>query len=387
MKSHILAICLLSALLLTACFNTENKPEKDDDQHENIIQTDISSNEKNEVDTPTQQDITDISVPESEQETTPVIPPTPSETIDEFFADSAFVGDSVMHGLELYSRRNQCITSPSTFLTVTSFSARHGLSELTEKSYHPSYNGEKMLVEDALSLCGALRVFISIGLNDVLSAPTKYFDQYTEFITRIKAKNPDIKVYVFSPTRPVEVPSAGKMDIPTAAHYKEKICELDTKLREFCVAGYANYVDVASPLLDNNGFLSVNYTSDSYVHLTNKAYTLWTVVLEAYANAEISGLPAPDSLSVAQRYLNPESTMQPATPPSADNNVNESESEITEQAPQTQTAEPVEELQATENENQNSTDDESIPMSPAENISDPEIEENKSVIIETDSVS
>ena len=208
------------------------------------------------------------------------------ETVQEFFDNSAFVGDSVMHGMTLYSKRTKNIQSGATFLTMSSFSARHALSDVTETSYHPLYNDVKMKVEDSLALDGANKVFVSLGLNDVLATPKTYFENYIEFLNKIKEKNPEIDIFVVSATYPIEQPL--KIDAQTAISYRDKLQDLNVRLKEHCAQNGYYYIDVISHLVSENGFLDDKYTSDSYVHLTNKAYTMWTQIFENYANELIT---------------------------------------------------------------------------------------------------
>lgn len=316
MSKTILASLLLSAFVLASCGAENNditnadinssETSTETDYTENTDHTEQEQDQQPEtnVDTDIQQPETNETLDSSEVIEEPMVrEKATDEEIRLFFEESAFVGDSVMHGMELYCRRVDCMQSPATFLTVTSFSARHAISELTEKSYHPSYNGEKMLVEDALKLDEAKRVFISIGLNDVLSSPNTCFDQYCEFINRIKTVNPDIDVYIFSATSPVSKPTSTNMSAETAQEYKTKIHALNANMKAFCDAGNATFLDVASPLLNENGFLSDKYTSDGYVHLTNKSYELWSVILKEYADAIICGRPLPSAVAVVNNYL------------------------------------------------------------------------------------
>ncbi len=203
------------------------------------------------------------------------------ETVEQFFDNAAFVGDSVMYGFELYTTRKKTIQASSTFLTKTSFAARHALKEVSDSSYHPDYNGQKMLVEDALQLAGVNKVFISLGLNDVRVTPNSYYENYIEMINRIKAKNPDIAVFIISSTYPVQYP--GNISYEEAIAYRAQLYDLNQRLMQYCMDGNAYFVDVISPLIDANGYLDVNYSSDNYVHLRNSAYEIWKEKIETFA--------------------------------------------------------------------------------------------------------
>lgn len=263
---------------------------------------DIQNNEENENNENIDKDISQNQQTGSETVDIPDIPDDEpiqenefaDETLEQFFENSAFVGDSVMYGMELYANRNNTVESSATFLTLTSFAARHGLSDVTEKSYHPLYNGEKMKVEDALALDGANKVFIFLGLNDVRITPSTYYENYVDFIGKIKEKCPDIKIFIISTTYPVASPHS--MDMQTAASYRDQLLDLNTRLREYCESGNGYYVDIIGKLQNENGFLDDKYSSDNYVHLTNSAYGIWAETLETYATSLIeTGLPPSES--------------------------------------------------------------------------------------------
>jgi len=219
-----------------------------------------------------------------------IVNPYAGQTIEQFYENSAFVGDSVMFGLEIYSRRKKTAESNATFLTLASFAARHALSDVWEGSYHPTYNGEKMKVEDALVLDGANNVFLFLGLNDVRVTPKEYFENYVKFIDRIKEKSPDINIFIISTTYPIESPHS--MDTQTSASYRDQLKDLNEKLYEYSLSTDAYYIDVITPLLSDKGFLDDKYTSDKYVHLTNTAYEIWTKIIDEYVLSLIeTGLP------------------------------------------------------------------------------------------------
>jgi hypothetical protein len=280
MEKIIYMLILLLSSQLISCTNESLPIIPDKFEQLSDVQTETVKHEpENEVDILPGIPTTDIVVtPEIE------IPVNiySEETIESFFNSSAFVGDSVMHGLTLYSTRNKTSLSGATFLTMSSFAARHALSEVTEKSYHPTYNGQKMKVEDAMQLAGTKRVFISLGLNDVRVTPYNYFENYIELIDKIREKNPEIEVYIMSTTYPVQIP--GSMDAATASSYREQLVDLNSRMKEYCIQNNMYFIDTISMLTDESGFLSKSYSSDNYVHLTNKAYSLWTEYLKDFAN-------------------------------------------------------------------------------------------------------
>ncbi len=301
---------LLAALTCISCFSCANKPINDnipvqpDESEKNEQVTAVeNNNENNTNDT------------DSNNETVPELPPIENkfegETLESFFADAAFVGDSVMHGLQIYSTWNEAVTNDSTFLTYTSFAARHALADVSENSYHPLYNGERMKVEDALLLSGVDKVFISLGLNDVRVTPTLYVENYVQLLTSIREKCPDIKIFIISTTYPVQSPNPNKMSKSVAVDYRNQLHDLNANLYAWCKDNGAYFVDLMSPIMSESGFLAEEYTSDDYVHLTNKAYSIWDQTLIEYATSLIESGVAPDSFPQVPIYETAETETEP----------------------------------------------------------------------------
>lgn len=327
------SVAILSAILLLAATCSCGKKEQtaDDpitDNPADITETgDIENNETENDETENNQDENNENIntdeskkqedKEDQQDEIPVVVepvnPFANETLESFYDNAAFVGDSVMHGLQLYSARGVTATTNSTFLTLSSFAARHALSDVTEKSYHPLYEGVKMKTEDALVLANVDKVFVSLGLNDVRVTPRTYYENYIEFLGKIKEKRPDIKIFIVSTTYPVEAPNPNKMDRATALDYRNQLHDLNTRLYTWCKENDAYFVDVMSPLIDENGFLAKEYTSDNYVHLTNKAYTIWEQTLIDFATTLIETGSPVDSFPAIPVYVTEEPEVdQPA---------------------------------------------------------------------------
>lgn len=88
-----------------------------------------------------------------------------------FFSGALFVGDSVTRKLELYVR-NQRKTNPgllgdARFFSIASLGSGNLQKPVSPKSAHPKLNGQKMLLEDAVTACGAKKLYIMLGMNDI----------------------------------------------------------------------------------------------------------------------------------------------------------------------------------------------------------------------------
>ncbi|MCC8097626.1 MAG: hypothetical protein LIO44_03520, partial [Eubacterium sp.] len=123
-------------------------------------------------------------------------------SVDWFFENSMFVGDSLMDGFRLYCMRmGDGFFSDPIFLTKTSLGIYRLLQPVTESSMHPLYMGEKMLLEDAVVKSGVDKVFIILGTNDLVGlTPEETVNEYNNLLYRIHEKAPEVKIYVIGET-------------------------------------------------------------------------------------------------------------------------------------------------------------------------------------------
>ena len=179
--------------------------------------------------------------------------------------------------LEIYNGKTG-IFGNATFLAETSYS----LHNCINNNYGVSYKGQRLAPEDAVAACGAKKVFIMLGTNDLVWASVDSTVQcYATLISRIKAKCPDVEIYIQSQT-PIY---SGKQST-TGGLSNAKITEYNTRLSELSVAAGCHFVDIATPLKDEDGGLSQSYTSDKYVHINEAACVCWQATLGKYLGIE-----------------------------------------------------------------------------------------------------
>jgi len=197
---------------------------------------------------------------------------------DSFYADSVFVGDSVMYGFERYIRARPGTLGDPFFLTAGSFAARIELAEITDESPNPIYNNQKVHISDALPLIGKDKVFLFFGLNDIgMVGVDQTVANYQTVINNIRAKDPDIKIYIISTTF-----MAAGSELKTLNNSNIRL--LDEALAANAPAWGVGYVDVAKYMYDSQGCMVASYSSDGYVHITAAAYDLWVGILRDYAS-------------------------------------------------------------------------------------------------------
>lgn len=206
---------------------------------------------------------------------------------DSYFNDTIFVGDSVSKKLEYYiaaqRKNNPTLLGDAKFLTAQSFSARNALRDVTDSSIHPTYQGQKMKLEDAIAAINPKRVYIMLGMNDVgVTGVDTAVENMIELLKQIKKKSPNVQIFVQSATPRV----SGSR--PTT----EQLFEYNVKLYEYCryLTEYDIwFVDVAHVMRDPEGKLYEDYCSDldsMALHFTNEGCRVWVEYLYTHALAD-----------------------------------------------------------------------------------------------------
>jgi len=223
----------------------------------------------------------------TEPTTQPTEPTKPTEPpivvdVDQFFAESAFIGDSVTLALRNYCIKDKNALNGATIFCAGSYSVRHALATPGGKLegwdvVSISYQGEKMRPEDALKAAGVKRVFIMLGLNDIaLVGIDKTIQNWGKLVQNIRAKCPDIEIYIQSGT-PIQIGGEkGSLNNTNMDKY-------NLALQQFCADNGCYFVNVASALKNDQGGLREDYCSDDYCHLTETGVKAWIQYLRDYA--------------------------------------------------------------------------------------------------------
>ncbi|WP_312695170.1 GDSL-type esterase/lipase family protein [Caproiciproducens sp.] len=193
-----------------------------------------------------------------------------------YLDDAVFIGDSVSLKLKNYvtaKRKTEAgFFGKAQFLAAGSMGSGNALKLLGSSSIHPSYNGKKALLEDNVAAMGAKKVYIMLGANDLaLYGIDGSADNMFKLLAKIKAKSPNIKIFVQSATPIIKEQQMTNLNNPNLAAY-------DAKLSELCKKNGFYYIDVASVMRDSEGNLKPDYCSDPNdlgIHFTDKACQVW----------------------------------------------------------------------------------------------------------------
>lgn len=210
---------------------------------------------------------------------------TESDPVDlSYFDNAVMVGDSVTMSLQFYCAASGALGNVK-FLCAGSLSPANALWEVSSESVHPSVNGVKMKLEDAVPVVGADKIYVMLGVNSIAMGVDKCINDLKTVLGNIKAKSPNVKFIIQSVT-----PMTSDSPIRTDRLNNGKIIEYNEKLLELCRENGWYYLNVAECMRDSYGALKKEYCSDPAVmgiHFTMAADKVWTDYLKTHVPAEL----------------------------------------------------------------------------------------------------
>ncbi len=208
---------------------------------------------------------------------------TESEAVpDSYFDDVVFIGDSISLKLYYYvlakRQGNADFLGEAEFLTASSLGASNALWEVSDESVHPAYLGQKLPVEESVSLTGKKKVYLLLGINDISNYDMDTcIENYQLLIDLIREKTPGCEIYIQSVTPKIKAVQDGVSN--------QEIFEYNLKLLRMCLEEGYHFVDVAYVLRDENGYLPDTYCSDPDtmgMHFTDEACAAWIAYLKTH---------------------------------------------------------------------------------------------------------
>lgn len=187
-----------------------------------------------------------------------------------YFDDAVFIGDSVSMSLMYYNMSTSCF-GKATFLTSGSLSAGNALWSLDNpKSVHPTFQGQKLYLSDAVAMSGKKKVYLMLGVNELgYTGAQGGIDSLLKLVDTILAKTPDAMFYMQSVT-PLSY-DRGSLNM-------EVVNEYNALLSELCRQRGWYFIDVASVFKNEKGYLIPEYCSDLNdmgIHFNNDACKIW----------------------------------------------------------------------------------------------------------------
>jgi hypothetical protein len=229
-----------------------------------------------------------------------------ADSVDSFFNDSIFVGNSIMLKYQRFVNKYRASSVPdflgtSEFFCGGSFGVYHNnhTPATSNGAVNPTYKEKKYSVQDMVGVANPKRVLINLaGLNDmgIYSSASicaeETAKEMIKIIKDIKEKYPNVEVVVLSTTYMIKSwNSMPKLN-------NENLSIMNNLVLDYCNSNGVDYVDISS-LLNENGCLADKYCSDpdsGGCHLNDSGCLVWTGLLRNYAAKKLAGV-----------YKNPES--------------------------------------------------------------------------------
>ncbi len=230
----------------------------------------------------------------------PITPPPTDLTVtsgeyDSVFNDSLFVGHSVMVHFKMYvggwRDADSGVLGNALFACTSSFSFFNNLNQTPQQADNvlPRYRGSAYRIEDLPAATGVKKIYLGLmGLNDLGmvgdadSCAGLVAGEVFRTIESIKEKNPDVEIAVLASTYLVRGKSFRNLN-------NRNMSRLNSLVLEYCSQNGIDFIDVATPLTDSDGYLADVYCSDAYCHLKQNAYVVWMDVLRDYAQKKAAG--------------------------------------------------------------------------------------------------
>lgn len=210
----------------------------------------------------------------------PTDPDTLQGAVDQadwsWFDDAVVIGDSVTLKLKNYvvaqRQSDPDFFGKGQFLASGSLGSGNALWEVSDQSVHPTFQGEKLPLEQSVPKTGAKKVYLMLGVNDVaVYGIDGSIENYKTLLDLIQEADPEVEFYIQSATPICQGAEKGALTNATLEEYNQK-------LEEMCRERDLHFIDVARVLRDGEGFLPREYCSDPDgmgIHLTDPACRMW----------------------------------------------------------------------------------------------------------------
>ena len=259
-KRFLFALSLIASISFAGC-SSDNKSKKETTTEPTTEVTTTKETTTEPATETTTEAVTEETTTEKQITKDTPLDSLDDETIKEFYENAAFIGDSRVEGLFLYTDLCEYAT----------FYSKVGLnvSKALEEPYVKLDNKEVTLLQ-AMETKKFDKVFIMLGFNE-LGWPNYdvFLDKYSTLINEIKKLQPDAKIYLQSILHVTERHSAKEdyENNPRVNLYNKNIKKLADNKTVF-------YINL-NPCFDNeNKTLKEDSTTDG-IHLKPSYYDTW----------------------------------------------------------------------------------------------------------------
>lgn len=218
--------------------------------------------------------------------------------IAEFFSRSLFIGDSVTAQLRVrikeIQKKDKNFMKGCRFANAQSYMLYNGSRKnASSNNVNLTLGGEELPLWKCVQKSGADYVFILLGLNDYVGEKIEKGIGWVDRIIDLCAEGSPNAKLVFISLTPVTRSFCRKKD------YRTMWDNYNTALAAKCEERGVYYLDIATPLKDEEGYLPKKYTSDGRCHLSSDGLDIWLDILQDFAKDRIREEHAAKNKSVS----------------------------------------------------------------------------------------
>lgn len=211
----------------------------------------------------------------------------PDEQLVTYYSHSVFVGDSLPRMFRNYvvnivQKEHPDYFKDTKFYTAYSYQLNSAAREYpAANKVNLTYKGSDITLCRLTETLKPEKVFILAGLNDRIGEYIDVGMGYVEKIMTLMEKYaPETQVYFFSLT-----PVTEKVE-KSRPRLQEKWDAYNAALELKCQEVGAIYIDIATDLKGENGFMKQGISHDGEYHLNDKGNAIWVQTLLDFAQAE-----------------------------------------------------------------------------------------------------
>lgn len=212
-------------------------------------------------------------MPTSAPTAEPAASPQPFEITERFFDDALFIGDSVT-GMLYSTVLAQGGLGEAEIVYANSLGCDSAVNGTRLLSYQGSFRN----IPEVLRLSGARKLFILLCANDLAMYTEDIVADWQLLIDGIREEAPEVDIYIQSGT-PAYSGIGGVNN--------ENILALNEQLRLLAEERDCVYVDIAKGMMDPEGKMREEYSSDHYIHFNSDGCLAWIAALKDPASYSV----------------------------------------------------------------------------------------------------
>ena len=186
---------------------------------------------------------------------------------DDFFSDTAFIGNSLAQGFMLYSGMKTPDYYATQSITVSSI--------FYEKAINIG-GGRYITILDALARKDHGKIYIMLGLNEINWSEEEFTQKYGRLIDRIREIQPNAVIYLQSMT-----PVTKEQSDSGSVFNNKRIRRYNELIRALAEEKKVHYLDIYSSIANENGDLPAGGSFDG-IHPYTKYYKAWRDYLKSH---------------------------------------------------------------------------------------------------------